>query len=1091
MSGKRSEPRWSVADRYVRTYTALDPPIRSPGASMYRRSFWFVLAVSAAVPSVRLAAQGSQPSIVGIVRAKAGEPLADTDIDVLNTESGVRLHVITDHGGRFLVLNLPLGGPYTVTARRIGFHPASHAGIRMVLGERRDLTFELESTAVQLAPVEVTAEGAPRREDRIGGSYRIDLNQVRTIPTQNRDFADLASLSSVVGPQLSIAGQRWTSTGFTLDGVQSKNQLRAGSYNGGPYAISLEAIREFEVNTNVYDVTQGRQGAGEVAAATRSGTNTWQASAFSYYRSQSLGAASDFDGRPRDVRPFATVQWGASLGGPIVRDKVHFFSVFERQDGSQPLLVGLLDTEVAENAAGIARDSLNRIISILSSKYGTGSQQVGKLPRSPSATSAFVRLDWAISTRHLLTARHATSLWDNPLSGGVDQPIALREARSDFSSAEHQSLVSLRSTLSPQVQHNLKLAFSKSSRELVPVDPGIPRGFIQTRSLLPNGSTGNVTVQFGGNRLAPDQSREWQAQLGNELVIQKGKALITLGTDNSLARLSTLIAEAQTGLFTFPSIAALDAIAPSRFQRTVPLSGVSPESRLTQLELGAFGQVEWKPSPSVSVLAGLRWDGLGVLSTPARNALLESTLGLRTDRRPSDWLEIAPRAQVLFRADGAGRHLFRVGGGRFVGQAPAYVYHNQLLYTGLTLGDVDFRGTAVPVPNYPGYRADPGTVPGLTATGPAPPGFVNLVGETFALPSTWKASVSYDFEVSRALALTVTASGAWGRNGYHYIDQNLRAAPAFTLANEGGRGVFVPAAAIPTATGIPNNKDAVVSPAFGRVLSLESIGRSNQRAITTELHLRPGSRSRLDLSYTWSYARDNSTFGCCLARTSTTFTAVATDPRDLSRTWGPSDFDVRHRIVLSGAVAAPGGFLVSGHIIASTGRPFSLVTDGDLNGDEANGNDLAFLFDPDDPGTPVDVATSMRKILADENNLARDYIAGHLGEISTRNALRLPWSVQSSLRVVRPIGIGGSRRIDIVADLFNLLNTFDSEWGAERALPLGISSQNPVVNRIPLLRIVGFDPATLRFRYAVNENAGVLPRGGQRYQFQLGVRISQ
>ena len=100
-------------------------------------------------------------------------------------------------------------------------------------------------------------------------------------------------------------------------------------------------------------------------------------------------------------------------------------------------------------------------------------------------------------------------------------------------------------------------------------------------------------------------------------------------------------------------------------------------------------------------------------------------------------------------------------------------------------------------------------------------------------------------------------------------------------------------------------------------------------------------------------------------------------------------------------------------------------------------------------------------------------------------------AIAEHLRVVRPIDIGRGRRVDLVADLFNLLNTFDSEWGAERALPLGISSQNPVVNRIPLLRIVGFELGTLRYRYAVNEQAGVLPRGGQRYQFQLGLRISQ
>ncbi|MGQ0704410.1 MAG: carboxypeptidase regulatory-like domain-containing protein [Gemmatimonadales bacterium] len=1062
---------------------------------MRRPLLWWLVVLGNGLPSASVQAQGRDASFVGIVRTATGEPVADAAIDVLNAETGVRLRVTTDRGGRFLVLNVPLGGPYLVTVRRIGFRPSSQGGIRMVLGERRHLTFELEPAAVELAPLEVTSSGGPRREDRVGGSYRIDLAQVRTIPTQNRDFADLASMSSLVGPQLSIAGQRWTATGFSLDGVQSRNQLRAGTSNGGPFAVSLEAIREFEVNTNVYEVTQGRQAAGEVSAATRAGTNRWQGSAYSYFRSQSLGAATDFDGRARSARPFTAIQWGASVGGPIVRDRLHFFAVLERQDGSQPLLVGLLDTPSAEDAAGLARDSLNRIISVLVSKYGTTGSQLGKLPRSPTATSLFGRADWAISTRHLLTIRQASSFWTNPLSGGVDQPIALREARSDFASAEHQSLLRLRSTFSSSSQHNLKFGFSHSKRELTPVTPGVPRGFVQTRSLLPNGSTGNATIQFGGNRLAPDLSREWQLQLGNELVLQRGNLLITFGTDHSLARLTTLIAEAQSGLFTFPSIAALDARAPSRYQRTVPLSGMSPESHLTEIALGAFGQVEWKPNESLAMLLGLRWDGTGVLSTPARNRLLESTLDLHTDRRPSDWSGLAPRAQLLYHADRAGRHLFRLGGGRFIGELPAYAFHNQLLYTGLTLGDVDFRGPAVPVPDYTAYRRDPSLVPGLPPDRAAPPGFVNVVGSSFALPSTWKSSLTYAFEASGRSGASVTLSAAWGRKGYHYIDQNLRPTPAFTLANEGGRGIYVPASTIPAGTGLTSNRDAVVSPLFTRVLALESIGKSSQHALTAEVHLRPGVQSRFDLSYTWSSARDNSTFGCCLARTSTTFTPVVTDPRDLSKTWGPSDFDIRHRIVFAGSVPVPGGFVVSGQVLAVSGRPYSLVVDGDLNGDEASGNDLAFLFDPDDPNTPADVAASMRKILADPANLAAPYIASHLGQVSSRNALRLPWSVQSNLRIARPISLDRgeeeSRRVDLIVDLFNVLNALDARWGGERAFPLGISSQNPVVNRIPLLRIVGFDPATLRFRYAVNEQAGVLPRGGQRYQFQIGVRISQ
>ena len=176
------------------------------------------------------------------MRATTGGPIADAEIALTNGETGVTLEVRTDRLGRFLLSNVPLGGPYLLTARRIGYRSSRQGGFRMVLGERREVVIALEPATVELAPIEVSGDAGRERADRAGGSVRIDLSQLRTIPTPNRDFTDLGTLSSAVGPQLSIAGQRYTATGFSLDGVQSRNQLRAGTYNGGPYAISLEEI---------------------------------------------------------------------------------------------------------------------------------------------------------------------------------------------------------------------------------------------------------------------------------------------------------------------------------------------------------------------------------------------------------------------------------------------------------------------------------------------------------------------------------------------------------------------------------------------------------------------------------------------------------------------------------------------------------------------------------------------------------------------------------------------------------------------------------------------------------------------------------
>jgi hypothetical protein len=173
-------------------------------------------------------------------------------------------------------------------------------------------------------------------------------------------------LAPTTGVQSSLLGQRWTSTDIRIDGAQAKNMLRSGEFGAGPFTLSLEAIREFEVTTAVYDVTQGRQGGGTVRAATKAGTNTWTGSVFTYYRGSDLTAGQDYQTRSRAQRQFSAVQWGGSVGGPIVRHRVHVFLALDRWNSNEPLFSGFVQTPTDELTAGVAKDSLARLIKILS-----------------------------------------------------------------------------------------------------------------------------------------------------------------------------------------------------------------------------------------------------------------------------------------------------------------------------------------------------------------------------------------------------------------------------------------------------------------------------------------------------------------------------------------------------------------------------------------------------------------------------------------------------------------------------------------------------------------------------------------------------
>src|SRR6185503_7658752 len=241
-------------------------------------------------------------------------------------------------------------------------------------------------------------------------------------------------------------------------------------------------------------------------------------------------------------------------------------------------------------------------------------------------------------------------------------------------------------------------------------------------------------------------------------------------------------------------------------------------------------------------------------------------------------------------------------------------------------------------------------------------------------------------------------------------------------------------------------------------------------------------------SYTYNRARDNSTFSCCIARTASLLTPVRSDPRDLSGSWGASDLDFRHKIVAYGELPVWRGLTLGARYVGASGRPFSLTVNGDINGDDYASNDLAFVFDPDDPSTPPDVAASMRRILANPRSVARDYIRGNLGRNADRNGGRAPWAERVDVRVSRRFGLPSGASADVIVDVYNAANLINPHWGAQYLLPQGISASNPTTQQLPLLNVVGFDQATRRYRYTVNESVGVLRKRGDPYQIQLGVR---
>lgn len=1015
-------------------------------------------------------AQGTDASIRGQVTDSSGSPVTGATVELRNLASGFTSVVRTSQDGRYTANQLPLGGPYRVLARALGYRATSREGITLNIGSVVIAHLRLAPTAAQLEEVVVAAEPT-RVLERNGAATRIGEQQVRELPNQNRRFEDLTKLSPLAGAGTSLGGARPMSTDVRIDGVGAQMN-NTGQTFAGPLTMSVEAIREFEIVTNEYDVTKGRQGGGLINAVTKSGTNRLSGSVFSYFRDRRL-TTSDYRGVP--PRDFTVRQQGFSLGGPLVRDRVSFFGVYDRSDQSLPLEIMNLRNASDEIELGIARDSLTRLTSILASKYGldTTRQQTGILARKPLSQTFFGRVDWQLASGHRLTLRNNTTLYRDPQEIGPDQTLHFAESRGAAEVNSFGWFGSLRSTLTPALVNELKLQALEFSRERIAQNE-LPRGFVRIASRLPDNSNRTVTVQFGGNRLAPEDYNERQYQLANTLFWTRGGQTLTLGTDNIVTRIRRRLPIEQRGLFEFDNLAQLDALTPARYSRQVPLREGGTTAAFTIADLSLFGQSEWTLGHGVTASAGLRLDGVRFLTAAPFNPLVEARLGVRTDRRPQNWM-LSPRAQATWDVAGNGRHVLRLGAGRFSSQPPYNVQVNHIVQSGLEAVDIIQVGAQAPRPDFQRYRQDLAAVPGIPA-GVSPsaiPAYVNYVGEDFRVPTTWKVSGGYEHRVWR---LALGAFGYWARtvDNFQYYDRNMVAEPYFTI--EGGRGVFVPAPRI-TAQGRTNNADTRVHADLGRVLELVGSSRLEQRSVVLQGTVDLPRRSSVALSYTRNSTRDNSSFNCCIAITST-FSPNTGDPRRLDASWGPSDNAFRDKVVVTALLPAVWGFRVTGNYVGISGRPYSLIINGDVNGDGTATNDLAFVFDPDDPATPADVAVAMRRVLDNPENRAREYIRANLGRIAPRNAGWSPFRGRTDLRLARDFPTVQGQILELTVDVFNVANLLNRDWGGE--YDLGAAQQ--------LMAVSGFDQATRRYRYRVNENVGRAVKSGTPYQIQLGAR---
>lgn len=1044
--------------------------------------------------STKLLAQTTQASISGLITDEQKKPIPGVSVQVKNESTGFTTKTATNALGEYTFKELPLGGPYTVKALFIGLGEQTRTGYMLNLGDVVKVNITMQTTAQKLDAVEIVGSSLRNKSQTFGASTEISAKAITQLPVNGRNFSTLMDLSPLSRGG-GISGQLGSSTNYTIDGMNAKNPTSAGSTtsrSGAPYSISIEAVREFKVVTNQYDVTLGRAGGGTITAVTKSGTNQVTGSAFSYGRADWLASPYDIRGVKRDV-DYSTNQYGFTLGGPIIKDKLHYFVGWDHQRDARPLIIADINNEADEARFNITNATLNSFYTTAVTKYGVANTaQFGSFNKKRGSDAAFGRLDWQINDRNLLTIRNNYTNDRNPLGLADNTAINFFESYGNDKNVDNSLLATLRTTVNSKVTNELKIQHLytfQASTQNDQLDFAIPRAVVGNVVSSINGTNRSTSIQIGGHRFAQEGFTNNVFQLVDNFYYNTDKAKFTFGVDLMYTDATSLYGSEVNGRFEFvnsgsgataqTSLQNFNNLIPNRFYREVPLVA-DPTVKAGIWNTAIYGQMQTKLGVGLDFTGGLRLDYSKYPTSPL-NQQLFTAIGVRTDHELSQ-LVLQPRIQLNWDINEKHTDYVRFGAGIFGSDVNNYVTINNLSFDGKHFATVDVFGADVPTPNFPGYRN--GTVSAPTLAAFQVP-TINTYAEDAQLPVVYKANLSYSKLITDKLKIGITGYATLGRHNYMYVDRNMVANPFFSLSNEGNRGVFVPT--IPS-NGASDWKTGRLTNQFGRVLELNSKGRVNQFAAVIDATWQYLKDGDITASYTLNDSKDNTSFNGNVANSATLSLLVKDDPRDLSK-MTYSDNHFRHKIVIYGTLPTFWGVKVGVRYSGIGGTRYSLVSGANNNGDFVASNDLAFIFDRNNTNVPVNVRTGLQSLL--DNPLAsqslKEYILKYEGGIAERNGGINSFFGVVDLRLSKKIKLYKTHNIELSADVFNLGNFIKKKWGVTETLgssalyALGV----PAANGNPALP--NFDTTNKVFNYRVN-NSGVVNPSGNPYQFQVGLR---
>jgi hypothetical protein len=973
------------------------------------------LALAVAVPAA------GQTVTTGVISGGVADPqggmLPGATVVAVHVPTGTTYETVTQADGRFQVLNVRSGGPYTVTVTMSGFRKEELTGIMVNLGEERALNVALKLESVSET---VTVTGAAPAIDtmRAGTSANIPTQVKENLPTISRSLLDVVRINPYFNAltenntvtSASVAGRNSRYNSIQIDGA-ANNDLFGLSASGTPggqtdaQPVSFDAIAQIQLVVSPYDVRQGGFSGGGINAVTKSGSNQYSGTAYYFGRNQDWVGKGITD---TALANFKDQQWGATLGGKLVENKAFFFAAADW--GRRETPTGFCLAGCPQTFAGPTAD-VNRVLSILETRYGYTVPNVrDQFSRTTNNDKFLGKIDINVNSQHRLTLRHnyVTGLNDIGTPSLTTYPTP--DAFYRFNNKTNSSVVQLNSTFGSAV-NEFRVSYLRS-RDIRGGQPFESKPFPRVSVRMP-GATLNIGRENFSTANELDQD---VIEVHDDFTLVKGQHTLTIGTHNEFFKFRNLFIRDNFGTYTFNTVDLFDQGLAQQYDYSYPVDPSKPAAQFSVRSFGLYVGDQWRVRPNLTLTMGARVDMPMFPDKPTANPISVTNFGLRTDETPNA-LSYSPRIGFNWDVNSDGKQQVRGGIGMFAGRTPYVWLSNQYGNTGIEfqrVGASNNNNNRIP------FVADPNAQAKVVtgASGSAFTNEIDLIDPDYKYPLLLRGNLAYERELPWGLVGSTEFLFTKDLQDVKY--QNLNYVPCGTTgttACTGGNNN--------TVGNIPKYTRQVTS--LSDVIYLSNSSEGYSWSGVAELR-RPFSNGWF-FSSSYLYGKSKSIMDGTSSQAASNWgnTLIRTNPNDPEL--ATSVFDPGHRINFSasyefglfGDATATASLYYSGQ----SGRPYTLRFFNDVNGDgrtsdllyiPANASEVAFTG-----GTYQNLINFMQ-----EEGCLDDFI----GQIIPRNVCRAPW--QNQMDFAFKVGLPFQRvKAEITLDVLNVLNLLNSGWGLQ------------------------------------------------------------